>query len=470
MRSSLTVLAPLAALVVPALAGCGSPSDRAAEGTGTASVAIEQVPSDVACVEIDVSGLNAVTQRFTVKPGSSSVLTVAGIPTGSVDISGIAWNAPCASVGSAPTWAAQSTPTTIVKGSTATVPLTFFPTTTTNVGVDFENETYRNVTTIAGSAQIVGTTDGVGAAARFNRPQFLANDGASLYAADGKNLTIRKIVLATGTVSTIAGNPAATGTGVDGIGAAATFNHPEGVALDGAGNLFVTDTSDNTIRKLVLATGQVTTIAGVAGQAGSTDGTGAAALFNIPFGIVADGHGNLFVADSGNATIRQIVLATNAVTTIAGAAGQTGTLNGVGVAARFQGPGGIACDGTSLYVTDGSAIRQMVLASGKVFTLAGDPTLAGTADGFGARFSIPEGVAFDAVGGNLFITDPGNINVRQYSFNTGLVTTVAGSPQNWGAIDANGPAAAFRLPIGVTVDPKGTVYVADTANDTIRRM
>jgi DNA-binding beta-propeller fold protein YncE len=174
--------------------------------------------------------------------------------------------------------------------------------------------------------------------------------------------------------------------------------------------------------------------------------------------------------DSNNATIRQIALATNTVTTIAGTAGQTGIVDGIGAAAHFAGPAGIACDGTSLYITDGSTIRQLVLSSGHVFTIAGDAQTPGTADGFSPRFNIPEGIAFDATGGNLFITDPGNLNVRQLSFNTGLVTTVAGSPQNWGSTDANGPAASFRLPIGVTVDTKGVVYVADTASFTIRKM
>ena len=469
MRTSLTVLGPLA-LLLPALAGCGAaPSDSSKEGIGTVNVAIEKVPTDVACIEIDVVGLNNVTQRFPVKAGASSVLTVTGLPVGSVDISGQAWNGTCSNIGAPATWTAQSVATLIQPGAAASANLTFFPATNAQVGVDFESETYRNVTTLAGGLKQAGSVDGVGSAARFNRPQQLANDGTNLYVADGVNETIRKIVIATGAVSTLAGNPSATGNGVDGVGAAATFNHPEGVAFD-SGNLYITDTSDGTIRKLALATNTVTTFAGQAGVSGSADGVGTAALFNQPFGITADGAGHLFVADAANANIREITIATGAVTTLAGAALQTGTVNGVGAAARFTSPAGITNDGSSLYVTDGSAIRQVVITTGRVFTILGDPTTPGSADGFSPRFNTPEGIAFDSFGQNLFITDPINSNVRQYSFNTGIVTTVAGTAGVFGFADGLGPAAQFQITIGVTVDPKGTVYVSDTSNQLIRKM
>jgi sugar lactone lactonase YvrE len=476
MRSSSTISSSLSALALSflaaAAAGCSAPADHSTpEGSiGSASVAITKVPTDVQCIEIDVTGLNVVTQRFSVKPGAGSVLTVSGIPLGNVDIAGQAWNAACSSIGAPATWAAQSVPATITQQTAANVSLTFFPTTTAQIPVDFENETYRAVTTFAGAAKQVGNVDGVGTAARFSRPQMIANDGTNIYVADRLTKTIRKIVLATATVSTIAGNAAATGNGVDGVGAAASFNGPEGVATDGAGNLFVTDFADSTIRKIVLATGAVSTFAGVAGTVGSADGIGAAASFNGPFGIVADGQGNLFVADSGNATIRKIVIATGAVSTFAGVAGVTGTVSGKGSAARFTAPVGIASDGTSLYVTDGSAVDQISLADASVFTLLGDPSTPGAADGYGGHFSVPEGIAYDAFGGNLFITDAGNGNVRQYSFTTGLVTTVAGSTQGRGSADGFGPAALFGLPIGVTVDTKGVVYVGDASNVTIRKM
>ncbi|HEY2512921.1 MAG TPA: hypothetical protein VGI39_18770 [Polyangiaceae bacterium] len=469
MRTSSTVLGSLA-LLLPALAGCSAaPSDSSKEAIGTVNVAIEKVPTDVTCIEIDVVGLNTITQRFPVKAGASSVLNVTGLPLGSIDISGQAWNGTCQNIGAPATWAAQSVSTLIQAGKPASANLTFFPVTNAQVGVDFESETYRNVTTLAGGLRQTGSVDGVGAAARFNRPQFLANDGANLYVADGVNETIRKIVIANGAVTTLAGNPSAVGNGVDGVGSAATFNHPEGIAFD-SGNLYIADSSDGTIRKLVLGTNAVTTLAGQAGVSGSTDGAGADALFNEPFGVTADGAGHLFVADVGNANIRQIDLATGAVTTIAGSALQTGNVDGIGAAARFLSPGGIATDGSELYVTDGSTVRMVDIASGHVYTILGDPATPGTADGFAPRFNTPEGIAFDASGQNLFITDPIDSNVRQYSFNTGIVTTVAGTAGVFGFADGLGPAAEFSITIGVTVDPRGTVYVSDTSNQLIRKM
>jgi ribosomal protein S11 len=147
----------------------------------------------------------------------------------------------------------------------------------------------------------------------------------------------------------------------DGMGAAAKFNFPQGITTDGR-NLYVADTGNNTIRKIVISTGAVTTLAGSAGQKGSADGTGAAARFDVPAGITTDGT-NLYVADSSNNTIRKIVISTGAVTTLAGSAGlgQAGSADGRGAAARFCRPQGITTDGNSLYVSDtcNNAIRKI---------------------------------------------------------------------------------------------------------------
>jgi sugar lactone lactonase YvrE len=125
------------------------------------------------------------------------------------------------------------------------------------------------------------------------------------------------------------------------------------VATDGAGNIYVTDTNSQTIRKVVLQSGVVSTLAGTAGMSGSVDGTGAAARFNQPEGVAADGAGNLYVADSNNDTIRKIVMESGVVTTLAGAAGMPGSADGTGAAARFQYPFGVALDGTgNLYGAD----------------------------------------------------------------------------------------------------------------------
>ena len=159
------------------------------------------------------------------------------------------------------------------------------------------------VTTIAGRAGTAGHADGTGTAATFNNPEGITTDGANLYIADFDNSTIRKMVISTGAVTTIAGTAGTLGH-ADGTGTAATFYLPRGITTDGT-NLYIADTGNNTIRKLVVSTGVVTTIAGKVGVQGSTDGTGTAATFYTPAGMTTDGA-SLFVGDTGNDTIRQI--------------------------------------------------------------------------------------------------------------------------------------------------------------------
>jgi hypothetical protein len=162
----------------------------------------------------------------------------------------------------------------------------------------------NTVITIAGIAGITGSADGTGTAARFNLPYGIATDGTNLYVADYGNSTIRKIVISTGVVTTIAGTAGTTGS-ADGTGAAATFYSPVGIATDGT-NLYVADRGNNNIRKILISSGVVMTIAGdPTGASGSADGTGAAATFNSPAGIATDGT-NLYVADTYNSTIRKI--------------------------------------------------------------------------------------------------------------------------------------------------------------------
>ena len=151
--------------------------------------------------------------------------------------------------------------------------------------------------------------------ARFSGPTAIISDGAgNLYVADTANSTIRKIVVATGAVTTFAG--AGSPGSADGTGAAARFSYPYGIASDGAGNLYVADTGNSTVRKIALSTGAVTTVVGKAGQTGSTDGIGAAARFNYPYGIASDGAGNLYVADTGNGTIRKVAIGSATLSTV----------------------------------------------------------------------------------------------------------------------------------------------------------
>ena len=211
--------------------------------------------------------------------------------------------------------------------------------------------------TLAGSGT-QGALNGTGAAAQFYLPTGVACDGSgNVYVCDQSNQRIRKIVAATGAVSTLAGS---TFGFADGTGAAAKFLDPTGVACDGSGNVYVADTNNNRIRRIVAATGVVSTLAG-SGAYGFADGLGAAAQFASPTGVACDGSGNVFVADQNNHRIRGIVAATGVVSTFAGT-GTQGFADGTGIGAQFNRPQGVACDASgTVYVADTGNHRIRVL-------------------------------------------------------------------------------------------------------------
>ena len=179
-------------------------------------------------------------------------------------------------------------------------------------------------TTLAGLAGSPGSADGTGSNARFNDPSGVAVDSAgNVYVADSYNDTIRKVTPAD-VVTTLAGLAGNAGS-ADGTGSAARFDDPTGVAVDSAGNVYVADDCNSTIRKVtpVGASWEVTTLAGLAGSSGSADGTNSAARFNDPYCVAVDTNGNVYVADYANDTIRKVTpVGTNwVVTTLAGLAG-----------------------------------------------------------------------------------------------------------------------------------------------------
>jgi hypothetical protein len=325
-----------------------------------------------------------------------------------------------------------------------------------------------------GSSEGIGHADGTGPAAQFNYPTGLATDSeGNLFVADTYNEEIRKIVIATGVVTTLAGSVAVVGS-ADGAGSAAGFFRPQGVASDGAENLFVADTYNHTIRKIVVATGVVTTFAGSAATRGSTDGTGSTARFSNPAAIASDGAGSLFVADRDSHTIRMIDVVTGAVTTLAGSAGIHGTTDAAGTTAQFNSPAGVTSDGAdNLFVADSAnhTIRKVVIATRVVTTLAGSAGALGSADGTGtdARFNYPTAVTCDEAG-NLLVADSGNYMIRKIVIATGLVTTLAGSAGGWGSSDGTGAAAMFTWVEGIVADGAGNLFVADAFNNTIRKI
>jgi len=317
------------------------------------------------------------------------------------------------------------------------------------------------VTTLAGS-DTIGYTDGLGTAASFHSPCGVAIDArGNVYLADAGNNRIRKIS-PTGVVTTFAGS--GTAGYAEGSGTAASFNSPTGIALDGAGNVYVADSYNHRIRK-ISPTGVVTTLAG-SGTGGYADGTGTAASFNWPKGVAVDGVGNVYVADQSNNRIRKVSPA-GLVTSFAGSA-TSGFADGLGTTASFDWPSGIAIDGTgNIYVADqGNNRIRKISPAGVVTTLAGSE-IRGFADGTGnvASFDSPGGVAVDGAG-NVYAADQNNNRIRKIS-PLGIVTTLAGSSIS-GFADGTGTDAYFRFPHGVAVDGTGNVYVADQFNHRIR--
>ena len=325
---------------------------------------------------------------------------------------------------------------------------------------DSNNQTIKKVTSggvvslLAGSLGIAGSSNGTGASASFNQPSGISIDANGLVTvADTSNSTIRQITSA-GAVSTLAGSAVNRGN-MDGAGSSATFNSPIGITQTSAGTFFVADSMNNTIRSITAA-GTVTTFAGNANSSGSTDATGTLAHFNTPSGIAADNAGNLYVADTTNNTVRKINSSAS-VTTLAGLAGVSGVTDGLGNAALFNHPSGLAIDtnGNS-YVTDtGNSTIRKITPQGVVTTLAGMPGIAGMMDGTGsdAFFNQPQGLGIDT-NGNLYVADTGNAALRKVT-PAGVVTTIA--------LSSAAPTITLQ-PVNVTVTAGSSASFTVTAS------
>ena len=323
--------------------------------------------------------------------------------------------------------------------------------------------------TLAGlAAGTYGCLDSTNSAARFLSTVAVAVDGAgNIYAADTGNNLIRKITPA-GAVTTLAGLAGVGGTN-DGTGTNALFRHPTGLALDNATNLYVADSGNHTIREVTPA-GIVTTFAGLPGTSGYADGTNTAARFTNPAGVAVDAATNVYVADFGNSVIRKITPA-GAVSTLAGLGLAVGADDGTNTAARFAMPCGVAVDAfTNVYVADtfNHTIR-LITSAGQVSTLAGLAGVPGSADGPGsnALFYAPHSLALDGAG-NLYVADTFNSVIREIT-PAGMVITVAGRAGSFGVADDKGPFAQFYHPYGLAVDGATNLYVADTFNNSIRK-
>ena len=378
------------------------------------------------------------------------------------------------------------------------------------------------ITDFVGQSRFSGSSDGSGSSARFNRPSGITGTATTLYVSDSGNHLIRKILISSGAVTTDAGFTGLAGA-LDGIGSASRFSSPAGLFSTGT-SVYVADYGNHMIRKLEACTGctgtSVSTYAGSARVFGSSNGS--PVQFRLPYSVWGDGT-NLYISDSINFTIRQVALATNQTTTVAGSAGIIGIANAIGTAARFFITYGLGGDVNNLYITELlDTIRRMQLADRAVVAVAGNPNVpSGNLDGVGsaARFRLPTSVWSD--GSNLYVADSLNYTIRRiviatsqvttfagdgargtadgvasnarfYSpveiwgdgtflyvldggsirrveISTGRVTTIAGSPTVFGYRDGNPSQAMFAAPTGLWSDGS-YLYIADNLNNVIRRM
>ena len=328
------------------------------------------------------------------------------------------------------------------------------------------------ISTYAGSTNSgFGGDGGPAINAQLNQPVTAAFDGSgNMFIADTGNNRIRKVT-SSGTISTVAGNGAIGFSGDGGAATSAALNSPRGVAVDGSGNIYIADTGNSRIRK-VSSSGVIATIAGtgVAGFAGD-GGPAANAQFSSPQGVAVDGSGNVYISDRGNARIR-VINASGVISTIAGTGVPGfGGDNGPATSAQLNIPAGIALDGSgNLFIADqvNQRIRKMAVSGGTITTVAGNGTQGFTGDGAAAtnaELSNPQGVGVDS-SGNIYIADTGNSRVRKVE--GANISTVAGTATP-GSIGDGGAAKDAQLffPNGVVVN-SNKLYIVDTGNNRVR--
>lgn len=320
------------------------------------------------------------------------------------------------------------------------------------------------ITTVAGGGTGQLGDGGPATQAFLNTPFGIAVDGfGNLIITDTGDERIRRVDHATGIITTIVGNGNAGFNGDGGPAGSASLNFPMSVALDGSGNFFLADTFNNRLRRVDIGTGKIATLAG-----GGTGGDGSAAISATlvqPYGIALDKTGNIFIADTVNQRIRRVDAATTNITTVAGTGwqGYSGD-GGPGTSAAVSSPRGVAADALgNIYIGDqgNQLVRKVALATGVITSAVGNGT---------PRLAFAGGVGVDA-SGNLYIADSGAELILKVESTTGAVTTVAGNGSA-GYTGDGGPAtsATLDLPQGIAVDASSNLFVADTGNNVIRRI
>ena len=345
-------------------------------------------------------------------------------------------------------------------------------------------DTIGDIATAAGNGSSGFYGDGGPASsALLSSPQDISIDvSGNIYIAEYSNHVIRMVTKSTGIISTVAGTPRESGSSGDGgLAMSAKLNSPTGVAVDVSGNIYIADTSNNLLRMVTKNTGIISRVAGTPKKYGFSGDGGPAlsAKLYYPSGIALDVSGNIYIADYFNSVIRMITVSTGIISKVAGTSNQDGYSGdgGSALSAQLFFPKGVAVDVSgNIYIADyfNHVIRMVTKSTGIISTVAGTTPKSPGYSGDGgpatsAKLLIPSGVAVD-VSGNIYIADTGNRIIRMVTKNTGIISTVAGTPNKYGSSGDGGPALSALLnnPRKVVATNGGTFYIADSDGNTIR--
>ncbi len=331
------------------------------------------------------------------------------------------------------------------------------------------------ISTIAGNGGVSYSGDGGQATkAQLNSPLAVAADSSgNLYVADTANNVVRKVTAA-GAISTLAGN-GAVGSGGDGAAAtSAQLNAPQGVAVDSSGNVYISDTGNARVRK-VSSAGAISTVAGNGNAGNAGDGSAATgAQLNLPVGLAVDSAGNLFIADYGNNRVRKVAASSGTISTVAGNGVQGYGGDGhAATSAALNGPQSVAVDANgNLYIADSQNNRvRVVTPAGTISTVAGTGLPGYTGDGHaatGANIVSPTGLVVDSSGA-VYFTDSSTV-IRKFTVGGSIFTIAGNGTLGYSGDGGLATAAQLDVPMGMAVDSKGVLYVADAANNSIRAL
>jgi protein gp37 len=346
----------------------------------------------------------------------------------------------------------------------------------------YEVSTLGVLTVFAGSGGMGYTGDaGLATAAELSAPTgVFVDSSADVFIADSGNNVIREVTAVNGDITTVAGNGTAGGTGDGGAATSATLNNPSGVYVDASGDIFIADSGNNVIREVV--SGTIMRIAGNYGPGGSggDGGVATSATLNNPLSVYLDSLGNIYIADHNNNKIREVVKSSGDMVTFAGTgvAGVTPTTNPppFANAAELNGPSSVFVDANNdvfIADTNNNIIWEVLSSNGRIQPVAGNGTRGFVGDGGSAKFaelSLPRDVFVDTTG-NIFISDTGNSFIREVGVLSGTIEAFAGN----GTLSYSGDGqlaidASLNTATGVAEDGAGDIFIADSLNNVIREV